>query len=356
MGNKNSRSRRRGSLLLDEIFPGAASSGPTPGGAPGNVSAASNRRVHFTVESAKSEEGRRDQGDATRVISIDRAKMTVLTDANPFECSICMNLYNDQENLPTTFLCGHSVCLVHIHQLKRCPFCRGPIPLPQDCHPTIALRDAAMLFAQITAEVMGRAQADDNDEDGDDDNEASKLVRDGSWQLVESQISRHQQVVDSSEQLRQLQERERLQADDERSRQVAADEAMARALQQEEQLAHRMEQERRQQEAARVALEIQRREVLAAAQMRQRQAAAAAAPSSPGQGSPQMPMQRPTGTRSCPTCQKVCFLPERLGKCCACLDRRPVQPDGTYPQYVDGVGWVNTGRRTAGYCPLCSTV
>jgi len=44
-----------------------------------------------------------------------------------------------------------------------------------------------------------------------------------------------------------------------------------------------------------------------------------------------------------------------LPRCCACMDRREVRPENTYPAYVDGVGWTNTASRSAGYCPVCKT-
>jgi hypothetical protein len=31
----------------------------------------------------------------------------------------------------------------------------------------------------------------------------------------------------------------------------------------------------------------------------------------------------------------------------------PIQAEGTYPAYLDGVGWVNNANRNVGYCPIC---
>jgi hypothetical protein len=53
---------------------------------------------------------------------------------------------------------------------------------------------------------------------------------------------------------------------------------------------------------------------------------------------------------------KVCghsCTPSSVQHCCRCADRRPVQREGTYPVYVDGMGWRNEGNRSAGYCPFC---
>ena len=42
-----------------------------------------------------------------------------------------------------------------------------------------------------------------------------------------------------------------------------------------------------------------------------------------------------------------------LSKCCSCMDERPIRQEGTYSVYVDGRGWMYTGQRSAGYCPVC---
>ena len=52
------------------------------------------------------------------------------------------------------------------------------------------------------------------------------------------------------------------------------------------------------------------------------------------------------------SCNHFCSF-SSLNKCCGCMDLRPVVEDGTYPVYMDGTGWVNCGRRSAGYCPVC---
>ena len=304
-----------------------------------------------------------DRSGLPRVISIDHSKVNLITESNPFECSVCLNLYNDTENLPTTFPCGHTVCLVHVHQLQRCPFCRAAIPPPAQCHPTLVLRDAAMLFAQITAEAFGRSQSGDAD---DDDDGAGTMVRESSWEMVEQQIERHQEAVSHSDRLRL-----------EREQQVAADEAFARRLVQDEQREADRARDRDNRirfftfnnnngggggsarpqplplEAPRPGHDARQLIAAYAAPEQAQQPAAAGTANRPItlSGGPPQPA---AGTQPCTRCQKQCFLPARLGRCCACLDKRPVQPEGTYPAYVDGAGWVETGRRNAGYCPLCS--
>ncbi|KAJ1323174.1 calcium/calmodulin-dependent protein kinase I [Microdochium nivale] len=50
------------------------------------------------------------------------------------------------------------------------------------------------------------------------------------------------------------------------------------------------------------------------------------------------------GTRKCQNMSK---------RCCECMDIRPVNPDGQYLKYVDGIGDVETGTRWEHYCPNC---
>jgi hypothetical protein len=62
---------------------------------------------------------------------------------------------------------------------------------------------------------------------------------------------------------------------------------------------------------------------------------------------------RPTQTfRTIKACGHRCS-PSSLPACCRCMDRRPMQAEGTYPKYVDGEGWRNIGLRREGYCPNC---
>jgi hypothetical protein len=51
-------------------------------------------------------------------------------------------------------------------------------------------------------------------------------------------------------------------------------------------------------------------------------------------------------------CGHFCY-PSTTEKCCPCMDLRPMLEGHCYPIYQDGVGWVNTGTRDEGYCPIC---
>ena len=52
-------------------------------------------------------------------------------------------------------------------------------------------------------------------------------------------------------------------------------------------------------------------------------------------------------------CGHICTASSVKDGCCACFDIRPIQMEGTYPCYSDGVGWTNSATRSYGYCPYC---
>ena len=58
-------------------------------------------------------------------------------------------------------------------------------------------------------------------------------------------------------------------------------------------------------------------------------------------------------TRQRKSCGHDCY-PSSTSKCCPCSDLRPMLEGDIYPCYVDGVGWMNTESRDAGYCPICN--
>lgn len=52
-------------------------------------------------------------------------------------------------------------------------------------------------------------------------------------------------------------------------------------------------------------------------------------------------------------CGHECFVSSIKQGCCRCMDRRPLRDEGTYPQYIDGCGWIDNASRGSGYCPHC---
>lgn len=65
------------------------------------------------------------------------------------------------------------------------------------------------------------------------------------------------------------------------------------------------------------------------------------------------------GTRTKPpnnemkNCGHPCSTSSVKEGCCLCMDNRPMRPEGTYPNYIDGKGWVYESNRNAGYCQFC---
>jgi hypothetical protein len=53
------------------------------------------------------------------------------------------------------------------------------------------------------------------------------------------------------------------------------------------------------------------------------------------------------------TCGHQCTISSVKSGCCSCCDTRPIDRNGKYPTYRDGLGWVNEATRYAGYCPHC---
>ena len=52
-------------------------------------------------------------------------------------------------------------------------------------------------------------------------------------------------------------------------------------------------------------------------------------------------------------CGHDCY-PSSTKYCCSCSDQRPMRTGNTYPNYIDGVGWVDNASRDDGYCPICN--
>lgn len=68
-----------------------------------------------------------------------------------------------------------------------------------------------------------------------------------------------------------------------------------------------------------------------------------------------LPRSRPLNVEE-KLCGHCCTVSSVKTGCCACLDARPVQEEGTYPAYLDGRGWVDDAKRDAMYCPLCTAL
>ena len=252
-------------------------------------------------------------------------------DTAPFECCVCLNLYNDEFNIPTTFPCGHSVCLVHVPELSRCPVCRASIPVAGECKPTIALRDAAVIFAKYAAEQAGNV--DDSFVILDHDSvrrivkeaaDQARAMRGASTRSLEDPRATQQQPPAAAVGQGASAPTQPAVAPRVESEQIAEDEMFARQLQEQLNREISQEQYQRRQPPPFTALVRQSSSV-------------------------------PEPAISCQRCGRGCML-RSTGTCCYCSDSRPMRPQGTYPIYIDGRGWVQEGNRNAGYCPLCRRV
>ena len=235
-------------------------------------------------------------------------------------CPVCFEVYNDSTNIPTTFPCGHSICIKHVGQLNsKCMVCRRNIPRAQDCFPSRALIDAAMFFHKMVEQIPGLESMMKQFEE--EEGEGRKSCRD---------------TVDST----------------------AAANDLAPELAQLVSMGFSMTSVR----SAAALLNTTDVNLL----MEYLLDEANEPPTVPSyvahtsRNRPSMPPlirslsdpSRSSSSSAVKGCGHVC-TPSSLPLCCACTDRRAMQAEGTYPRYVDGTGWCDIGNRNDGYCPAC---
>ena len=212
-----------------------------------------------------------------------------MTEINPFECPVCFDQYNDVNNLPTTLPCGHSCCLSHVNQLTNCFHCRRLIPAHNQCYPSFALRDGAILYGKLVLRLNTIAD--------------SAAIIPTTSATVYSSAAQTQAAVD-------------------------ADAKFARELAK----AWELEEKNATSRKRFIQPKTVSRNVITVASRTQ--------------------IRIQTETRQIKSCGHTCTFSSLQG-CCACMDRRPTIPEGTYPKYKDGHGWVNDAVRSEGYCPFC---
>ena len=69
----------------------------------------------------------------------------------PFECSVCLESFDGEERVPTSFICGHSICLHHtigVNKIDNCPCCNKKQPSNVKFVPNYNLRDCALLITE----------------------------------------------------------------------------------------------------------------------------------------------------------------------------------------------------------------
>jgi hypothetical protein len=260
---------------------------------------------------------------------------------SPFECPLCFDCFNGEENLPCVLTCGHSICISHIPALANCPMCRHELAreLVTSSKPCYALRDGAILYYKLVDAVAQSSHVEPTSDlpssssaettavhpSAGAGSDISSLTNMGfNRTSVEAALVVHD--GDFSATLDYL-----LQLGD-------IDCALGPSP------------------TATVATTT----------------VTATAPTVPVIGSipptsvpPRPPApsgrvsssERRSGTMGgrvmvTKSCGHYCS-PSSVATCCHCSDARPLIPDGTYPSYVDGRGWLNCGRRKDGYCPVC---
>jgi hypothetical protein len=269
----------------------------------------------------------------------------------PFECPICFESYS-AVNVPTTLPCGHSCCIIHAGSLSQCFACRMDIGDARSLRPSYALRDGSILFFSLcdnpeimTGEKFSRDLKQDHRECDSSSSplpkskplsaipppvpisnvasNQSKLCPNAVCESFKSQTKSAKHLVDCSHAPSRsnlfhcrrcstgFKTQKKLDAHTSscpyRNLQPPNDKDLARLL---------------------------------------------------GWRIDDTPTATPPTTSqftshcSIKGCGHRCS-PSSLPACCRCMDRRPMQAEGTYPRYVDGEGWKNIGLRREGYCPNC---
>lgn len=213
------------------------------------------------------------------------------------ECPICYETYNEKNNnIPTTFPCGHTCCISHVKNLHDCFACRSKIPKEEDCLPTFSLLDAAFI-------------------------------------AMNHQIEMDEKIA------RLLQQQENLEEQYNEQRNEPMDEPMnAQSI-----------------ELMNKHMKLNEKTISSTFNNPTNPIS-----SSTSQPTPQQTSQHTSQPTSplvnlmLKQCSHLCEF-SIFKECCACNDHRPILPNDTYPIYVPGQGCKKIGSRKAGYFPTCRT-
>jgi hypothetical protein len=250
--------------------------------------------------------------------------------------------------------------------VKVCFSCRGEIPPLEEIRPSFALRDGAVIHRKLILQLslISGAQSMMND--------AKKLQMDKP--IVKPPLAREQLASEdafvfdprqhgasSSSLLEDLMRHE----EEVRRRQLEEDEAFAKMLaaefersSQEARVVHAIPQPTSSQSASSSA-QAQKSASSILDSLSSFLSSARSVPSSSASSSSKPNSSQSVGlfrnqNAQQKTCGHVCSF-STMQSCCACMDRRPKLPEGTYPVYMDGKGWINKGMRAQHYCPVCKT-
>jgi hypothetical protein len=243
---------------------------------------------------------------------IENSKQMSVTTYNPFECPVCLEFYDDN-CIPTTFPCGHSCCINHVGLLESCFACRSTIPAQRRCQPNYALRDGSILFRKL---LTTHCPPD----------VANTFLGQQEFSLrvtpAKPAVSSTTQAVSTSA----------ISSASTSSTSIATISSSTSST----------------------------TAYLQSIWSNFRQPASASATSAAtrtvntnNNNNNSMNILRINQYNTeVKSCGHAC-TPSSLGSCCACMDLRPTRVGNTYPIYIDGLGWTNSGSRNAAYCPLC---
>ena len=316
-------------------------------------------------------------------------------DGDPFSCIICYERYNGEKNLPATFLCGHTCCIYHTPTLKgHCPMCRANIPNSTDMKPNVQLRDGAIKYDKLIAEIeklRGKASSKTPRSISDPNKPSTNnTLHIAGNQLVKSVFDwitkdnkkdtldknekvneiKQEVILNDEERIKKIQSRlqvlqlEKQHLQDEldtyyqsqeqaafelRKIQEEADEALARELQirlqgqinTDEEYARRLQEQIDRGEEGDLSLETPNEPDENLAEFFEQEFNDLLARNSPRQRIPILMK----------SCGHECQLSNAVPNCCWCSDGREIS--NGYENYVDGVGWQNQASRDQFYCMEC---
>ena len=73
------------------------------------------------------------------------------------ECGICFEPFNDDDNIPTTLPCGHSLCIKHAPHLSCCHICRARIPEVRSLSKSVTLAQVGAAVQRLLQEPISQS-------------------------------------------------------------------------------------------------------------------------------------------------------------------------------------------------------
>lgn len=278
-----------------------------------------------------------------------------------FTCPVCFEGYSDRVK-PTTLPCGHSLCLGDAKKLdpRQCPICSQSFSRA-NLTPSFSLLESAMLFEQLRCSIVyGVAHA-----------VPSAATRPVEPSIVGTQSSRdsrhgwlgslfrgrrhtthheHEREEAPSLFLTNVLNRHQHQYENVEEQRPTAQEQQRPIVQEQPPIQHRQPTRTRPPSPVRPpAL----RQPPAAPRVRRRVEPVAPPPAALLVTSRRASLRANRVLSNAPVKACGCQCTCNTEYCCEHMDRRPYKPEGTYPVFLDGRGFVERGMRAQHYCPEC---